>query len=77
MKSIFVIMVDTDGTMRSSCDSPVGAFFSREAAQKYLDANTKECDSHYGGKTTSYCGGYEARIREIKIMDENYLKEHR
>lgn len=50
---IYLVMVDLDGMMRSSCDSPVSAFKTEQAAKDYIKNNTiNNC----------VCGGYRAEI---------------
>ena len=59
---IYIIMVDFDGNMRSSCDTPVKAFNSEEAAKEYILKNTSS-----EGVGKSCCGGYFCKIVGVDL----------
>lgn len=63
MKFVYVIMIDAVGNMRSTEDTPVMAFGSREEAERYLKDHTVV----YNG-TKIQCSGYSAVIVGIQFM---------
>jgi hypothetical protein len=76
MKFVYLIMIDSSGSMRSTEDEPVMAFGSREEAERYLNDNTIKSDptshNYINGRCyTSYCGGFSAKIIGVQFM--NYL----
>lgn len=57
---IYIVMVDLDGMMRSTCDTPVASFATKELAEQYIKNNTNG---------SVICGGYEAKVVECKYNE--------
>lgn len=70
---IYVVMVDYNGNMRSSCDSPKIAFKTKEEAENYIKENTKTNTYTHPllglTSSTTICNGYYAEIKEVDLHD--------
>lgn len=64
---VYIVMVDYDGMMRSTEDTPTKVFKTEAAAKTYIEKNTIPGDRP---GLTFPCGGYSAKIMACEIINE-------